>query len=353
MTRILGIETSCDETAAAVVDDRVHVRSSIVASQIDLHSSFGGVVPEIAARRHVETIDEVITRALARADTSWGEIDAVAVTCGPGLIGSLLVGVCAAKAIAWQLDLPLLAVNHLEGHVRSAFIEHPGIAFPAVALVVSGGHTSLYLCPAEGVYRSLARTRDDAAGEAFDKVAKLLGLGYPGGPVIDRIAAGADERAHDFPKAQMKDRSLDFSFSGIKTAVRRAAQLAGLERFDGGGDESSQPIRDMVASFQKAVVDVLVSRTLRACRAQSVRNVLVTGGVACNSRLRRAFAEAAEREDLAVYFPSPRYTTDNAAMIAAAGFLHLERQRYAPLTTPARATLPLEGGHSPFLPHMG
>ena len=341
MPRILGIETSCDETAAAVLDDRVHVRSSVVATQIDLHRSFGGVVPEIAARRHVETIEEVITQALERAHSTWREIDAIAVTRGPGLIGSLLVGVCAAKAIAWQRDLPLLAINHLEGHVRSPFIENPQITFPAVALVVSGGHTSLYLCPEEDVYRGIARTRDDAAGEAFDKVAKLLGLGYPGGPVIDRISRGADERAFDFPRAQMKDRSLDFSFSGIKTAVRRQAELEGLERHLGEGDEATPRLRDMVASFQKAVVDVLVSRTVRACRKESVRTVLVAGGVACNSRLREAFADRAERENLAVYFPSPQYTTDNAAMIAAAGFLHYERRRFASADLGARASLPL------------
>ena len=341
MPRILGIETSCDETAAAVLDDRVHVRSSVIASQIDLHRSFGGVVPEIAARRHVETINEVITRAMEQADSSWEDLDAVAVTRGPGLIGSLLVGVCTAKAIAWQHGLPMLAINHLEGHVRSAFIEHPGIPYPCIAMVVSGGHTSLYLCPEEHAYQQLARTRDDAAGEAFDKVAKLLGLSYPGGPVIDRLSREADESAYDFPRAQMKDQSLDFSFSGIKTAVRRQAQLEGLEQPGIQGDESSTKLRNMVASFQKAVVDVLVQRTVRACRRESVRTVLVSGGVACNSRLRRAFNEVAEHEGLAVYFPSPRYTTDNAAMIAAAGFLHLERKRIASYETSAVANLKL------------
>jgi N6-L-threonylcarbamoyladenine synthase len=341
VTRILGIETSCDETAAAVVDDRVHVRSSIVASQIDLHRAFGGVVPEIAARRHVETIEQVIREALAGAQASWETLDALAVTRGPGLIGSLLVGVCAAKAIAWQRDLPLVAVNHLEGHVRSPFIEHPEIAFPTLALVVSGGHTALYFCPEEDRYVSVARTRDDAAGEAFDKVAKLLGLDYPGGPIIDRIARDADEEAYDFPRAQMKDQSLDFSFSGIKTAVRREAQRAGLERAPGEGDSTSPALRNLVASFQRAVVDVLVSRTLRACRTHAVQSVLVAGGVACNSRLRQAFRAAAAREGLALYIPSPRFTTDNAAMIAAAGFLHLERGRLASADLAARANLPL------------
>jgi len=340
VTRILGIETSCDETAAAIVDDRVHVRSSVVASQIDDHRAFGGVVPELAARKHVETIDWVVTQALQRAGAAWDDIDAVAVTRGPGLIGSLLVGVCAAKGIAWMRDLPLLAINHLEGHIRSAFLEHGAIEFPAIALVVSGGHTALYHCPEEDRYRCLARTRDDAAGEAFDKVAKLLGLGYPGGPVIDRLARGADEGAFPFPRAQMKDRSLDFSFSGLKTAVRLRARDAGLSP-PAGGPEPPPRLRDMVASFQKAVVDALVERTLEACRREGVRDVLVTGGVACNTRLRQAFGEAATLHGLRVCFPSPPYTTDNAAMIAAAGFLHLERGRLASLDLGADANLTL------------
>jgi N6-L-threonylcarbamoyladenine synthase len=237
--------------------------------------------------------------------------------------------VCAAKALAWQLDLPLLAVNHLEGHIRSAFIENPEIEFPALALVVSGGHTSLYLCPEEGTYRRLAGTRDDAAGEAFDKVAKLLGLGYPGGPVIDRLSEGADEDAHPFKKAIMKDGSLDFSFSGLKTAVRRAALQAGLVHGASTGGEVSPAVRDLVASFQKAVVDALVATTVKAARREDVRTILVTGGVACNRRLRTAFREAAAERDLAVHVPAPKLTTDNAAMIAAAGFLHLERGAFA------------------------
>jgi tRNA N6-adenosine threonylcarbamoyltransferase len=341
VTRILGIETSCDETAAAVVEDRHEVRSSIVASQAALHSRYGGVVPEIAARHHVEAIDPVIRTALEEAKVGLGEIDAVAVTAGPGLIGSLLVGVSAAKAIAWQRGLPLLAVNHLEGHVRSVFIEHREIRFPAVALVVSGGHTALYLCPEEGVYRRLARTRDDAAGEAFDKVAKLLGLGYPGGPIIERLARGADERAIDFPLAQMKDHSADFSFSGLKTAVRRRVQSEGWhERTDPAG-EVSREVRDLVASFQWAVVRVLVRRTIAVAEREAVRTLLVTGGVACNGRLRDEFRRAAGEHGVELFLPSPRYTTDNAAMIAAAGFLHLERRDFAPMELTARADLQL------------
>jgi len=341
VTRILGIESSCDETAAAVVDDRVHVRSSVIASQVEVHRKYGGVVPELAARRHVEAIGPVVSQALEEAGTTMDGIDAVAVTSGPGLIGSLLVGVCAAKAIAWHRGLPLLAVNHIEGHIRSAFIENPDVTFPAIALVVSGGHTSLYLCPAEGRYRQLARTRDDAAGEAFDKVAKLLGLGYPGGPVIERLSRDADAKAYHFPRARMKDQSLDFSFSGLKSAVRRRVQSEGLEHPTACGGTVSSRVRDLVASFQRAVIAALVDRTLAVCRAEGVRTVLVVGGVACNGKLRETFEEVARRERLRVYIPSPQYTTDNAAMIAAAGFLHLERGRLAGLDLNASSSLPL------------
>lgn len=338
MARILAIETSCDETAAAVVEDRCHVLSSIIASQDDVHARYGGVVPELASRRHLECIGPVIAEALARAGTALDAIDAVAVTQGPGLVGSLLVGVCAAKAIAWQRSLPLIAVNHLEGHVRSPFLLHPGIPFPAIALVVSGGHTALYLCPEEGVYRLLAKTRDDAAGEAFDKVGKLLGLGYPGGPAIDRLAEGANERAIDFPRAAMKDGSLDFSFSGLKTAVRVRAGADGLV---GKGPEGGEAMRDLVASFQRTVADVLVDTTARACAREGVRTVLLAGGVARNRRLRRAFAEAAPARGWTVYAPADAHTTDNAAMIGEAAFLHLERSRFATLDLNADASLKL------------
>ncbi len=338
---ILGIETSCDETAAAVVEDRNRVRSSVVASQDEIHAKYGGVVPELASRRHVEAIRPVVTEALERAGVGIDRIDAVAVTHGPGLVGSLLVGLAAAKAMAWYRGIPLVAVNHLEGHVRSPFLENHGIEFPAMALVVSGGHTALYLCPEEGVYRPLARTRDDAAGEAFDKVAKLLGLGYPGGPVIDRLSEGANERAYDFPRAVMKNRSLDFSFSGQKSEARRQAQALGIARTAAVGGEATPQVRDFVASFQRAVVAVLVDNTLEACRREDVRTVLLAGGVACNRRLRRAFAEAADEEGLRVHVPSPRFTTDNAAMIAAAGFLHVERGDFAGLDLGADANLRL------------
>jgi N6-L-threonylcarbamoyladenine synthase len=341
MTRILAIESSCDETAAAVVDDRDRVLSSVIASQIAVHRKYGGVVPELAARQHIEAIGPVVRQALEEADAGFDNLDAVAVTQGPGLVGSLLVGVCAAKAIAWHHDLPLLAVNHLEGHIRSAFIDHPAIEYPALALIVSGGHTSLYLCPREAEYRSIARTRDDAAGEAFDKVAKLLGLGYPGGPVIERLAKGADESAHAFPHAQMKDGSLDFSFSGLKTAVRRRAVERGLAHPEATGGKVSTEVRDLVASFQRAVVRVLVRRSIAASKRERVKSLLVTGGVACNGRLRDAFRSACDREGFALYAAAPRYTTDNAAMIAAAAFLHYDRKEFASLDINARSNFPL------------
>jgi N6-L-threonylcarbamoyladenine synthase len=331
MAKILAIETSCDETAAAVVEDRCHVLSSIVASQDDVHAKYGGVVPELASRRHLECIGPVVKEALDRAGTALTALDAIAVTAGPGLVGPLLVGLCTAKAMAWQLGLPLIAVNHLEGHVRSPFIEHPGIELPAIALVVSGGHTALYLCPDEGVYRQIARTRDDAAGEAFDKVAKFLGLGYPGGRVIDRIAEGANEHAIEFPRAAMKNQSLDFSFSGLKTAVRIRATRDGLAHGNAAEAEASGPVRDLVASFQRTVAETLLETTLRACRREGVATVILSGGVACNRRLRRAFEEAAETHGITTFMPAPRYTTDNAAMIASAAFLQYEREAFAPL----------------------
>jgi N6-L-threonylcarbamoyladenine synthase len=279
----------------------------------------------------------VVTEALERAGMSLGSVDAIAVTSGPGLVGCLLVGVCAAKAMAWQLGIPLIAVNHLEGHVRSPFLEHPGIELPAIALVVSGGHTALYLCPEEGVYRLLARTRDDAAGEAFDKVAKFLGLSYPGGPVIDRIAEGANESAIEFPRAMMKNQSLDFSFSGLKTAVRIRATQDGLAHGTAGEAERSPAVRDLVASFQRTVVETLLDTTLKACRREGVSTVLLAGGVACNRRLRRAFDGAAARHGLTVFMPSPQYGTDNAAMIGAAAFLKYERGQFAALDLNADA----------------
>jgi N6-L-threonylcarbamoyladenine synthase len=341
MTRILGIETSCDETAAAVVEDRTRVLSNVVASSVELHRKYGGVVPEIASRHQAEVIGAVVSEALEASGAGLDRIDAVAVTYGPGLVGSLLVGVSTAKALAWQRGLPLVAVNHLEGHVLSPFIEHEEIELPFLALVVSGGHTQLYLCRGEGSYETIARTRDDAAGEAFDKVAKLLGLGYPGGPVIDRLARDADEDAIEFPLAVMKDRSLDFSFSGLKTAVRTHVRERGLGHDLPVGGEAPAEVRDLVASFQKAAVQQLMHRTLKACRQHGIDRVLVSGGVACNGRLRAALADAEAEHGIRVHLPSPVYTTDNAAMIASAAFAHLAAGRIAPAALNAQAGLKL------------
>ena len=454
--KVLGIETSCDDTAIAVVEDRSRVLASIVSSQTAIHRAYGGVVPELASRHHLENIEPIFDQALAEAGVGLAGIDAVAITAGPGLIGSLLVGVSFAKALAWAAGKPLVAVNHLEGHVRAAFIESPDLPLPALALIVSGGHSSLYLCPEEGVYRLIARTRDDAAGEAFDKAARLLGLGYPGGPVIDRLAKEGNPKAVPFPRARMSDGSLDFSFSGLKTALLRHARATGLAversapapaydphgpergpveeddaatqaeaRTGGGtsggagagagtvtgtggeagaragsevvrglgkgtraaGGEGGGPVdgrgavargaagsgvrtgagsgrgsagdppqaagsgvtsgtatgaasgaarpvtaevRDVAASFQRAVVDVLVERTLEAAEREAVASVIVSGGVACNSLLRAEMRARGAERGLAVAIPSPRYCTDNAAMIAAAGFLRLERGELAP-----------------------
>ncbi len=336
---ILGIESSCDETAAAVIEDGRRIRSSIVASQVDVHAPFGGIVPELASRRHLEAITPVIDRALKEAGVGLADLTAVAVTTGPGLVGSLLVGVSAAKAIAYCRQLPLIAVNHLEGHIAAARLEAP-LTYPAVALVVSGGHTHLYLLPAECEYRLLGRTRDDAAGEAFDKVAKLLGLGYPGGPVIEREAKLGDPHAIPFPRAEVSDGSLDFSFSGLKTAV--VHHLKGFGPTPRTAEPpSAQAIRDIAASFQQAAVDMLVARVMRAAREAGTSRLLVAGGVACNGALRRALAREAEAEGFTLTIPSPALCTDNAAMIAAAGAVRYARGERAGWDLNASASLPL------------
>jgi N6-L-threonylcarbamoyladenine synthase len=347
--KILGVETSCDDTAIAVLEGRDRILANVVSSQTALHRAYGGIVPELASRHHLENIQPILDRALGDAGVRLAEIDGIAVTAGPGLIGSLLVGVSFAKGLAWSMQRPLVGVNHLEGHVRAAYIESADLPYPALALVVSGGHTSIYLSPEEGVYTLVARTRDDAAGEAFDKAARLLGLGYPGGPIIDRLAEDGDPASVPFPRARMSDGSLDFSFSGLKTAVLRQARAAGLavERgapapaYDPHGPdkgpqeeaphEPSQAVKDFAASFQSAVVDVLVERTMLAVDEKGARAVIVSGGVACNSLLRSAMRAACEARGLALAIPAPRYCTDNAAMIAAAGRLHLERGERATL----------------------
>jgi N6-L-threonylcarbamoyladenine synthase len=319
--RILAIETSCDETAAAVVEDGTRILSSIVSSQAAIHGPFGGVVPELASRHHLENICPVIAGAMAEAGIGFADLDAVAVTQGPGLVGALLVGVQAAKGVAFMHGKPLVPVHHIAGHLQAPFLSHGGAGpLPAVALVVSGGHTSLFEVPAEGEYRLLGRTRDDAAGEAFDKVAKLLGLGYPGGPVIDRLSQGADDRAVEFKVARIKDGRPDFSFSGIKTAVLHHVRKAGIAPVADPGNVPAE-VRNLVASFQRAVVTALVRRLRQAAQEHSPASLLLTGGVAANSLLRREAARAADELGLPLFVPPIALSTDNAAMIGAAGFV--------------------------------
>lgn len=320
---VLGIETSCDETAAAVVRNGREIASSIISSQIDLHSAYGGVVPELASREHLDKIVPVVQEALSRATVNQLELDGIAVTSGPGLVGSLLVGVSYAKAMAFALDTPLVGVNHIEGHIYSVVFENPPIEYPALALIVSGGHTNVFSIPSPGRYKVVSRTRDDAAGEAFDKVAKKLGLGYPGGPIIERLARDGDPRAVRFSVPRMGDGRPDFSFSGLKTAVSKHIRESGLEPVV-DGNEPSQAIKDLAASFQRIVVTSLVGTMERLAQELYPRTLIVAGGVACNEALREASRDAASRLDVPVYFPSPHLSTDNAAMIAAAGTFKLE-----------------------------
>ncbi len=336
---LLGIETSCDDTAAAVLAGR-ELRSSIVSSQDAVHGPFGGIVPELASRHHLANVLAVIHAALEKAGVGVDDLEGVAVTCGPGLVGSLLVGLSAAKGIAWSRGIPLVGVNHLEGHMLAIFLERE-VEFPYLALLVSGGHTSLYLAEALGRYRRIGATRDDAAGEAFDKGAKMLGLGFPGGRVIDRLASSGDPRAIRFPRAVVRGEKYDFSFSGLKTALRE--YLRGSTRHGAPGTYplARGALADCAASFQEAVVDMLVAPTLGAARELEVSRVVVSGGVSANSRLRaRMLAEGAEH-GLQVHFSSPRFCTDNAAMIAYAGARRLERGERDPLTLNATASLPL------------
>ncbi|MGD9905497.1 MAG: tRNA (adenosine(37)-N6)-threonylcarbamoyltransferase complex transferase subunit TsaD [Vicinamibacterales bacterium] len=351
---LLGIETSCDETAAAVLaasgDPRrpLVIRSNVVASQVDIHREWGGVVPELASRQHVRDICGVVERALDEAQTTWSALDAVAVTQGPGLVGSLLVGVAFAKAAAWAHRLPLVGVHHLAGHIESLWLAHGSVPVPAVVLVVSGGHTNLYLVPEAGHYRLLGRTRDDAAGEAYDKLAKLVGLGYPGGPLVDRLAATGDPDAVDLPITRLthrdrnapdRDGRLDFSFSGVKTAVLRhvrARQAAlGTDRLP------ERDIADLCAAFQRTVVQTLLGQTLEAAVAHRAQAIGVAGGVSANSRLRADLEALGRRRGLPVFVPPLSLATDNAAMIAAAGARLLERGRLAGPTLNAAASLVL------------
>jgi N6-L-threonylcarbamoyladenine synthase len=337
---ILGIESSCDETAAAIVRDGREMVSSVISSQIDIHKRFGGVVPELASREHLDKIVPVVEEAFARARLKPEDVDGIAVTQGPGLVGSLLVGLSYAKALAYALSKPLVGVNHIEGHIYSVVFENPPIEYPAFALVVSGGHTNLFLVPEPGKYKVLARTRDDAAGEAFDKVAKMLGLGYPGGPIIERLAREGDARAVPFSVPRMGDGLPDFSFSGLKTAVSKYVRESGLKPV-AAGEEASQGVKDLAASFQRTVVRSLVGTTEKLAAEHRPRTLIVAGGVACNGALREAAAEAGARLGIPVYFPSRHLSTDNAAMIAAAGTVKLQAGERAGLDLNADVSLRL------------
>jgi N6-L-threonylcarbamoyladenine synthase len=318
---ILCIESSCDETAAAVIRDGREMLSNVVASQFDVHARYGGVVPELASRKHVEAICVVINSALEEAGVTVDQIEGIGVTRGPGLIGALLVGLSTAKAMAWMLDIPLVTVHHMEGHILAPLLEEAP-AFPFLALAVSGGHTHLYRVDGIGRYKTLGQTLDDAAGEAFDKVAKLLGLGYPGGAVIDRLALLGNPQAIAFPRPMLHKANFDFSFSGIKTAVMQYVNTCKDSLDD-------QHRADIAASFQAAVVDVLTKKTLRAAAAEGLERIVVAGGVACNSGLRGRFSELSDQHGVKVFFPSPALCGDNAAMLGVPADYYLENGRHA------------------------
>lgn len=321
---ILGIETSCDETAAAILENGTVVKSNVIYSQIATHKRFGGVVPELASREHLEKIEDVVSEAFSQANVKPSDLDGIAITQGPGLIGSLLVGINFGKGIAFAVQKPFVGVNHIEGHVYSVAFEFPAPKYPALALIVSGGHTNLFLIQEPEKYKLIGRTRDDAAGEAFDKVSKLIGLGYPGGPVIDRLAKQGNKRAIIFPLAEIKEQRLDFSFSGLKTAVLRYVREHNIEPVTDPTNPSEQTL-DLCASFQNAVVRALVRSVRRAAELYQPKTLLLAGGVACNSELRAAIQQVADELSVPAFIPSPIYTTDNAAMIAAAGYPKLLR----------------------------
>ena len=367
-TYILAIESSCDETAAAVVKNGREVLSNVISSQIALHTLYGGVVPEIASRKHIEKINPVITEALAKAKMSLSEMDAIAVTYGPGLVGSLLVGVAEAKAIAYAANKPLIGVHHIEGHVSANYISHPDLEPPFLCLVVSGGHTHIVMVEDYGTYRIIGRTHDDAAGEAYDKIARAIGLGYPGGPKVDALAKQGDPQAIAFPRAHIEDAPYDFSFSGLKSAVLNYLNIEKMKSRDAAKDalraaESANPApaelvrhgvptggdaegteacpdtfsdgltkADLAASFQEAVVDVLVTRTIAAAKAQGVSTVAIAGGVASNSALRSRMLEVGEVNGMRVVYPEPILCTDNAAMIGSAAYYEFLRGNTADLT---------------------
>ena len=320
---ILGIETSCDETAAAVVTADGVITSSVLDSQVDVHAKYGGVVPELASRRHIERIESVVSSALSQAQVQLRDLTAIAVTQGPGLVGALLVGVNFGKSLAYAAQLPLVTVNHLRGHLASAWLAQPELPRPAVMLVVSGGHTHLYLTTESGHYELIGQTRDDAAGEAFDKAAKMLGLEYPGGPLIDRMAQKGNPQAIEFPRPFLNRKGLNFSFSGLKTAL--LYYLRDTDRADKG----RPPIEDLAASYQEAIVDVLIEKSLRAVHHYEAKSLAVVGGVAANSRLRERLKRKTDDSGISLVMPPLSLCTDNAAMIAAAGWEQYRLGRFA------------------------
>lgn len=331
----LGIETSCDETAAAVLQDE-KVLSNIVSSQIEIHKKYGGVVPELASREHLKNLMPIIREALVKAKVTLKDIDLIAVTYAPGLIGALLVGVSAAKAIAYAREIPFIGVHHGEGHILAAHLEYPGPGYPYIALLVSGGHTALYHVQGLGEYRLLGQTRDDAAGEAYDKVAKMLGLEYPGGPVLDKLAQEGNSKAVKFPRGNLD--GYDFSFSGLKTAVRNHVAL--FMSKDKGIDPKLN-IRDVAASFQAAVVDALVEKSMQAAIETGMDKIVVAGGVAANSLLRKRMKVESDKRGITLYLPGRGLCIDNAAMIALAGYLHHKRGETSSLDLNPRPSMPL------------
>ena len=332
---ILGIETSCDETSASVVEDGIKVHSNIVASQQELHSRFGGVVPEIACRAHTDTIITVIDKAVTEANIKINDIDAISVANTPGLIGALLIGLTTAKTLSWLLGIPLITINHLHAHIYASKIEHEDIDYPAISLVVSGGHTSLFLTQSETRHTQVGGTIDDAAGEAFDKVGKILGLGYPAGPEIDTISQKGNGKAILFPRSYLKKDSLDFSFSGVKTAVLYHCMGQDSKNTGEMPELKDREIADLAASFQEAVVDVLVNKTIFAATKFSARSIILGGGVACNSRLRQRLADAAKQRDIPLYYPSKKLCMDNAAMVAGLAYHKYDEEAFSGLEVEA------------------